>query len=122
MNNVTLVGRLVKDVDLRQTQSGKSVASFTIAVNKKFAKEGEAQADFINIVVWGKPAENVAKYKKKGNVVGIIGRLETRSYEKDGKNVWVTEVNASDIDFIVNEQSGNGNSASSGITDDDLPF
>ncbi|WP_328165831.1 single-stranded DNA-binding protein [Cytobacillus praedii] len=89
MNRVVLVGRLTKDVDLRQTPNGVPVATFTLAVNRTFTNpQGEREADFINCVVWRKPAENAAKFLKKGSLAGVDGRLQSRSYEgQDGKQV-----------------------------------
>ena len=85
MNKVVLLGRLTKDVDVRYTQTNNiMVASFSLAVNRRFAKEGEErQADFINIVAWNKTAEFCSKYFKKGQQVGVVGRLQTRNYEDD---------------------------------------
>ena len=86
MNRVVLIGRLTKDPELRFTPgSGKAVTSFTLAVDRRFKSQGQPEADFIPIVVWGKPAENVANYMSKGKLIGIGGRIQTRSYEaKDG--------------------------------------
>lgn len=135
MNRVVLVGRLTKDVDLRYTPNGVPVAAFTLAVNRPFKKEGgETEADFINCVVWRKPAENVANFLKKGSLAGVDGRIQTRNYEgNDGKRVYVTEVQAESVQFL--EPRGNGERPASqpnkqqqppsgtiDISDDDLPF
>lgn len=97
INNVTLIGRLVKDVELRATQSGKFVGSFTIAVNG--FKEGEA--DFINCVIWEKKAEALANFTTKGSKIGVSGQLKTRTYEgQDGKRVFVTEVLVDQVEFM----------------------
>ena len=99
MNQVNLIGRLARDTELKYTQTGKAVASFTVAVNKGFGKDSEA--DFINCVAWEKTAENLANYTAKGSQVGISGRLQVRSYDsKEGKKVYVTEVVANFIEFI----------------------
>lgn len=102
MNKAILMGRLTKDPETRYTQSTNTqVTSFTLAVNRRFAKEGEErQADFINIVAWGKTAEFCSKYFKKGRQVGVIGRIQTRTWEDD-KNVkhYVTEVIAEEVYF-----------------------
>ena len=99
MNQVNLIGRLARDPELKYTQTGKAVASFTVAVNKGFGKDSEA--DFINCVAWEKTAENLANYTAKGSQVGISGRLQVRSYDsKEGKKVYVTEVVANFIEFI----------------------
>jgi len=102
MNSVQLVGRLTKDVDLRTTTGGKFVASGTIACNRKYTNaEGKREADFINFVVWGKQAENMANYTRKGHLVGMQGELNTRSYEnKDGQKVFVTEVGVHGVTFL----------------------
>ncbi|MGR3741111.1 single-stranded DNA-binding protein [Companilactobacillus sp. DQM5] len=94
INRVVLVGRLTRDPDLRYTANGAAVASFTIAVNRQFTnQQGEREADFINCVIWRKAAENFANFTKKGSLVGIDGRLQSRSYEnQQGQRVYVTEV------------------------------
>ena len=102
MNAVNVSGRLTKDVELRTTVSGKSVANFTLAVKREFAKEGEPQADFFPVVVWGKPAENCAAYVGKGWYVNIKGRLQTRNYEDDnGTRHYVTEIVANIVEFVT---------------------
>ncbi|MBU5211455.1 single-stranded DNA-binding protein [Bacillus sp. Gen3] len=108
MNRVVLVGRLTKDPDLRYTPSGAAVATFTLAVNRTFTnQQGEREADFINCVVWRKPAENVANFLKKGSLAGVDGRLQTRNYEgQDGKRVYVTEVVAESVQFLEPRNSG----------------
>lgn len=143
MNRTILVGRLTKDPDLRYTPNGVAVANFTVAVNRPFKNEGEQQADFINCVVWRAPAENLAKYMKKGSQIGVDGRIQTRSFEgQDGKTVYITEVVADSVQFLeskgsnnqTNNQSNNqqsskanedpfkGNGEPIDISDDDLPF
>ncbi|MFC6324018.1 single-stranded DNA-binding protein [Companilactobacillus baiquanensis] len=94
INRVVLVGRLTKDAELRYTQSGTAVASFTLAVNRQFTNaEGEREADFINCVIWRKAAENFANFTHKGSLVGIDGRIQTRNYEnQQGQKVYVTEI------------------------------
>lgn len=94
INNVVLVGRLTKDPDLRYTSSGSAVASFTLAVNRTFTNQnGNREADFINCVIWRKPAETMANYSKKGTLLGVVGRIQTRSYEnQQGQRVYVQEV------------------------------
>lgn len=149
MNRVILVGRLTKDPDLRYTQNGVAVATFTLAVNRAFSNQnGEREADFINCVVWRKAAENVANYLKKGSLAGVDGRLQTRNYEgQDGKRVYVTEVNTESVQFLEPRNSDGGSNNNSqpqqnrpqnqspqnndpfantgqpiDISDDDLPF
>ena len=82
INNLTLVGRLTKDPDLKYTGNGTAVATFTLAVNRNFTNQsGEREADFINCVIWRKPAETLANYAKKGVLIGVTGRIQTRSYD-----------------------------------------
>ncbi|MED4978262.1 single-stranded DNA-binding protein [Geobacillus stearothermophilus] len=119
MNRVVLVGRLTKDAELRYTSSGVAVASFTLAVNRPFAnQQGEREADFVNVVAWRKTAENLANYTKKGSMIGVDGRIQTRSYEKDGRRVYVTEVVADTVQFLgrsgsntAEKQQGNSKGA-----------
>ncbi|MGJ8729298.1 single-stranded DNA-binding protein [Listeria aquatica] len=102
MNRVVLVGRLTKDPELRYTPAGVAVATFTLAINRNFKNgQGEQEADFINCVVWRKPAENVANFLRKGSLAGVDGRVQTRNYEgQDGKRVYVTEVVAESVQFL----------------------
>ena len=102
MNKVALIGRLTKDVDVKYTQSSNTqVSHFTLAVNRRFVKEGEErQADFIKIVAWGKTSEFCSKYFKKGQQVGIIGRIQTRNWDDDqGQKHYATEVVAEEVYF-----------------------
>lgn len=101
MNKVCLIGRLTKDIELKTTQSNVKVANFTLAVNRRFVKEGQEQtADFINIIAWGKIAEFCDKYFGKGQQIGISGRIQTRTWDDDqGKKHYVTEVVAEEVDF-----------------------
>lgn len=94
INRVILVGRLTKDIELKKTQSGLSVASFTVACNRRVSGPSqEKQADFINCVAWRQTAEFLAQYARKGALVGVEGRIQTRNYDgTDGKKVYVTEV------------------------------
>lgn len=102
INKVVLVGRLTKEPDLKYTPNGVAVATFTIAVNRTFSnQQGDRDADFINCVVWRKPAENAANYLRKGSLAGVEGRIQSRSYEgQDGKKVYVTEVVADAVQFL----------------------
>ena len=107
MNTVDLVGRLTKDPELKYTASGVAMARFTIAVNRQFKKEGQQDADFINCVAWRKTAENLANFQKKGNLIGIIGSIQSGSYEgKDGKRVYTIEVLAENIQFYDKKEQG----------------
>lgn len=108
LNNVTLIGRLTKDVELRYTQTGVAVARFTVAVNRAFSnQQGEKDADFISCVAWRKTAENLANFMSKGSQIGIVGRIQTGSFDdKDGKRVYTTEVVANEISFLDAKQQG----------------
>lgn len=141
LNNISLVGRLTKDVELRYTPSNVAVATFTLAVNRTFKNEnGEREADFINCVMWRQQAENLANWVKKGALIGVTGRIQTRSYDnQQGQRVYVTEVVAEQFQLL---ESRNSQSQSQGqqkqaqqqtpdfsrqgvpldISDDDLPF
>lgn len=94
INNVVLVGRMTRDAELRYTPSNQAVATFTIAVNRNFKNQnGEREADFINCVIWRQQAENLANWAKKGTLIGITGRIQTRNYEnQQGQRVYVTEI------------------------------
>lgn len=131
INKVTLVGRLTKDPELKFTPgTGTAVTTFTLAVNRRFKKEGQPEADFIPIVIWGRMAESTANYKRKGEMIGISGRIETRSYEaKDGTRRYVTEVIAEEVEFIGNKKDGQAaeqqntwESGYSEVNDDNIPF
>lgn len=113
MNRVVLVGRLTRDPELRYTPSGVAVATFTLAVNRTFTnQQGEREADFINCVVWRRPAENVANFLKKGSLAGVDGRLQTRSYEdQTGRRVYVTEVVADSVQFLEPKSATSGASS-----------
>ena len=100
MNNVTLIGRTTREVELRYTPSQTAVARFSIAISRP-TKDGEKKADFPSIIVFGKQAENCEKYLAKGRLVGIQGRLQTGSYEKnDGSKVYTTDVIAERVEFL----------------------
>ncbi|KIY22889.1 MULTISPECIES: single-stranded DNA-binding protein [Mesobacillus] len=128
MNRVVLVGRLTKDPELRFTPNGVAVATFTLAVNRSFTnQQGEREADFIQCVVWRRPAENVANFLKKGNLAGVDGRIQTRSYEgQDGKRVYVTEVQAESVQFLEPKGQSSDKGTSSGSyprqNDQDSPY
>lgn len=138
MNKVILLGRLTKDVELKYTQtSNTAVASFSLAVNRKYAKPGEArETDFFNIIAWNKLAETASKYLKKGMQILITGRLQTRYWDDEqGQRHYVTEIIAEELDFVENkkEQSADEsvlmsstpvtqNEDDFSINGDDLPF
>lgn len=118
MNRAILVGRITRDPELRTTPAGVSTTNFTIAVNRAFQNQnGEREADFINVVVWRKQAENVCKYTQKGSLVGVEGRIQTRSYDaQDGTKRYVTEVIADNVTFL-----GAKGSTSNGFVPDMMP-
>ena len=140
INNTVLVGRLTKDVELRYTPSNVAVATFTLAVNRTFKNEnGEREADFINCVMWRQQAENLDNWAKKGALIGITGRIQTRSYDnQQGQRVYVTEVVAEQFQLLESKGQGNQTQqrqqaqqqtpdfsrqgAPMDISDDDLPF
>ncbi|OIK10629.1 single-stranded DNA-binding protein [Bacillus sp. MUM 116] len=101
INQVTLVGRLTKDPELKTTAEGTPVVQISLAVSRNFRNHnGEIETDFVSCTIWRKAAENTAQYCRKGSVVGVTGRLQTRHYEKEGKRVYVTEVIAEQIRFL----------------------
>lgn len=108
INRVVLVGRLTKDPELRRTQQGDAVTSFTLAVNRNYtSRDGQQQADFINCVVWRKPAENVERYCSKGSLVGVEGKIQTRSYDNSqGQKVYVVEVVCDSVQFLETKSAG----------------
>lgn len=122
MNRVVLIGRLVRDPELKYTPgTGTAVATFSIAVDRRFSKNGQKEADFIRIVAWGKTAELVAQYMSKGRKIGVSGRIQTNSYEtKDGEKRTSFDVVAEEVEFL-DRASGNGsgtrnNDADTGYT------
>jgi single-strand DNA-binding protein len=132
MNNVCLIGRLTRDPELRTTASGISNCKFSLAVDGRPNADGEPHTDFINIVVWRNLADNVAKYCKKGSMIGVVGRIQTGSYQdQDGSTKYTTDVVAENVRFLTSKKEESSNSSSSVdsfeseemvLTDDDLPF
>lgn len=102
MNRIELIGRLTKDADIRQTQSGKTVAAFTLAVNRPFAKKdsGQQTADFIRCQAWERTADVLRQYTHKGSQIGVCGRLQTREYDKDGQRQFISEVIVEQMDLL----------------------
>lgn len=138
-NTAIIIGRITRDLELKKTASGKSVLSFTLAVNRTYKKEGQPEADFINCVAWNQTADFMANYLGKGNLISVEGRIQTRSYEgEDGKKVYITEIVSNAVQALESRaQRERGESpeyqASYGeyqedaepildITSDDLPF
>ena len=146
MNKAILIGRLTRDPELRKTQSGIAVATFTVACDRPRKKDAEQHADFINVVAWRQSAEFLSNYFHKGDAVQVQGRIQTRTYDdKNGNKVFVTEVVAYNINFPLTSKGGNNSSNGSTnkataqnsapavedpfvdtnsveISDDDLPF
>ena len=115
INNVVLVGRMTRDAELRYTPQNQAVATFTLAVNRNFKNQsGEREADFINVVIWRQQAENLANWAKKGALIGITGRIQTRNYEnQQGQRVYVTEVVADNFQLLESRVSREGQSSGS---------
>lgn len=133
MNKAILIGRVAKAIELKQTTSGKSVASFTLAVNKDFKNaEGKYDADFISCVAYGQPAEIISRYVSKGDRFGVVGKINTRTYDKqDGSKGYVTEVKVDEFDFLASKKDKPAESFTNAEADDfeaieipdgDLPF
>ena len=121
MNNINLVGRITKDLECKMA-GNTTVCNFTIAVNRRFAKEGQQKADFINCVCFGKIADNLCKYQGKGSLIGVSGSLNIDQYQKDGENKTFTKVVANEIEFL----GGNGDKKESNefqeVDMDEIPF
>lgn len=141
INNVTLVGRMTRDAELRYAPQNQAVATFSLAVNRDFKNQNrEREADFINCVIWRQQAENLANWAKKGALIGITGRIQTRSYEnQQGQRVYVTEVVAEKFQLLESRRDheagqsqgysqpdfgrqAKANTSHMDISDDDLPF
>lgn len=122
MNKVFLIGRLTRDPELRYTSSNLPVATFSLAVNRNFTgQSGEREADFINIVVWRKQAENVKNYLTQGSQVAIDGRIQTRTYDgEDGKKRYITEVVADNVEFLGTKGSREMSNTNSGNSFNDV--
>ncbi len=108
MNKVFLIGRLSRDPELRHTTNGTAVCQINVAISRPVSQGKDPETDFINVTVWNKPAENVARYLSKGRQVAIEGRIQTRSYDNnEGKKVYVTEVIANNVEFLgsANDQN-----------------
>lgn len=120
MNKVVLIGRLSRDPELRHTANGTAVCQISVAISRPVAQGHEPETDFINVTVWNKQAENIARYLSKGRQVAIEGRIQTRNYENnEGKKVYVTEVIASNVEFLGSANDQNRSVAS---PSNDNPF
>ncbi len=142
MNKVILVGRITKDPELKTIGNSSSVVNFTIAVNRPVAQnadQNQNNADFINCVIWNKQAENLAKYVKQGSLIGVEGRIQTRSYESNGTTRYITEVLCDNVQFLETKKDGTNGTTKveqsdnstqedqyagkiSSVDDNDLPF
>jgi single-strand DNA-binding protein len=128
MNTWVGIGRLVRDPEVRYTQSGKAYASFTLAIDRRKSGEGNPQADFISCVAWEKAAEVISQYCTKGKKIAVEGRIQTRSYDaNDGSKRYVTEVVVNSMEFCDSKSGGvsttNGGAyAGTPVPDDDIPF
>lgn len=121
LNRVVLAGRLTRDPELRYTPNGIAVANFTVAINRPFRnQQGEQEADFVNCVAWRKQAENLANYMRKGSLIGVDGRIQTRSYDnQEGRRIFVTEVLAESITFLEPRGSSQQRSEMGGFAQND---
>lgn len=121
MNQVTLIGRLTKDPDVRYTQDGMCVARFSVAINRFNKEKG---VDYPNVIVFGKTAENCEKYLSKGSQVGISGRIQTGSYEKDGRKVYTTDVVANSVEFLSRKEKDDNYDMPDNFSalDEDIPY
>lgn len=135
MNRVVLIGRLTRNPEIRKTTSGTSVSNFTLAVNRRTTQEGQPDADFISCVAWNKTADLIYQYLHKGSLIGVEGRIQTRSYDdRSGNRVYVTEVVADSVQFLESKKSDEtnlpeneqiqdfGSSDTLDIDSEDLPF
>lgn len=129
MNNVNIIGRLTKDVEVRKTSTNKSVSSFSIAVDNLATKDGEKTTSFFNCNAWNSVAETLSKYTRKGDRIAISGSLIQRNYEKNGEKISVVEINVNSITLIENKKENASTQSENKavendnkINDDDLPF
>ena len=144
MNSVNLIGRLVRDPELKYNQSGMAILKFTVAVDRKLSKDKKEEAernnqptaDFISCIAFGKTAETTANYHSKGSQIGVEGRIQTGSYEKDGRTIYTTDVLVNSITFIGSKNNSNGGNQQNSnnnqddyndegffpVDNDDIPF
>ncbi|MFI8687660.1 single-stranded DNA-binding protein [Rossellomorea sp. NPDC077527] len=124
INQVTLVGRLTKDPEARKTMEGRSVLSVTIAVNRPYKnQQGQVDTDFVLCTIWNRAADNTEKYCRKGSVIGVTGRIQTRYFENDqGKRIYVTEVVAENVRFLDSKPSSDTTAEPSKKEPIELPF
>lgn len=139
MNKIIIIGRFTRDPEIRYTQSGMCSANFSIAVDRKYKQDGQTEVDFPRVIAWGKTAEFIEKYFRKGMKIGIEGRIQTGSYKnKDGNNVYTTDIVAEAVEFVESKGSSSGSnntnnnapnvtneewmSIPDGVEDEGLPF
>ena len=126
MNTWVGIGRLVRDPEVRYTQIGKAVCRFTLAIDRRRSADAEKQTDFIPCVAWEKTAEVIAQYVSKGQKIAVEGRIQTRSYDKDGRKVYVTEVVVQSMEFCESRRNssagGAGDYPGTPVPDEDIPF
>lgn len=125
MNAWVGIGRLTRDPDVKYTQSGKAVARFNLAIDRRRSADAEKQTDFIPCVAWEKTAEVIAQYVSKGQKIAVEGRIQTRSYEQDGRKVYVTEVVVQSMEFCDSKGKSGGNDGAfpgRAVDDSDIPF
>ena len=129
MNHFVGIGRLTRDPNVKYTQSGKACAKFTLVVDRRKSSDGKQQADFIQCVAWEKTAEVISQYVSKGQKIAVEGRIQTRSYEKDGRKNYVTEVVVQSMEFCDSKRDAAGGSAGRAdeypgavVPDEDIPF
>ena len=124
MNKAVLIGNLVRDPEIRQTKTGISTCTFTIAVNRPHTnQQGQREADFLPIVTWRGMAENCAKHLRQGNKVGVTGSIQTRSYDaQDGSKRYVTEIVADEVEFLTPKAKDTNGGMDEIEDDDELPF
>ena len=121
MNKVFLIGRLSRDPELRHTTSGMAVCQINVAISRPVSQGRDPETDFINVVVWNKQAENVAKYLSKGRQIAVEGRIQTRNYDNnEGKRTYVTEVIASNVEFLGSANDNNRTNTNTGFEEN--PF
>lgn len=132
MNAWVGIGRLTRDPEVRYTQSGKACAKFTLAIDRRKSADGNQQADFIQCVAWEKTVEVISQYCTKGKKIAVEGRIQTRSYEKDGRKTYVTEVVVNSMEFCDSKGGGTSSATSpeqqgmfegsTAVSDEDIPF
>lgn len=129
MNHFVGIGRLTRDPEVKYTQSGNAVARFTLAIDRRRSADGNHQADFISCVAWEKTAEVIAQYVSKGQKIAVDGRIQTRSYDKDGRKVYVTEVIVQSMEFCDSKRDAAGGSTGRAdeypgavVPNEDIPF